>query len=725
MPFDVNDDELNTIYERTLKQFNGNKNDPKFRDTFISLVQEYDAYKKMQAMEEEEKAKKPSFIETLKQSDIPGAFKQGYKQSVTGLAFSDKMPEYQAPKNPIEGVAQGIGMVTGDLPWYAGGALLGIEGGPITMAGGAFGLAEGMRQYYKDQLEKGNIKNYDDFVQRLGDTINKTITGWNVGAMTSAVGSAAPKGLKTASEVGTMVGTQALQEGRMPTAQEFIDAGLLIGTLKAAGIPSKLARQSLERTGKLPEVIEKELPPELSQKIKENPQLIDRYEEVGTQLQALGSGAKDFATYNPFEDITNLKKEPLKTKSVQDIPLPELSDAQLSLLKKANQNAAIPENLFEGVNKEAFAWASPEKHVEIKARDLGLPEQSVREVKDSVKLIQDNEKLQDIITEADIADVARRQKDLINIPTEPTFGESVKKQFLGGMDAIVAKETKAGKELVDSLKKVSQESERLAGDPIGNIEKVRTEYKLSTKPDEWNHIKNILEGKEKPKDERYAKVAEEVKKEFNRVADAAEKSGITIRNAATDFWEIKKKDGFYTLYDEIGKEIDVFKYKKDAEQALKEYRNRAWQRRENYFPREVDLDKLKQRQKDAILYLANNIMQAEKKKGNLIRKEEALALAQQRINIFMKRNAERRYEHLQYSRSIELPEWAYKNNNYEILVNYLQNAWKRLHEAKNFGAKDEKLKQLIDRIAEEGGDAAMAQRMLDYHFGRKDMNNLQ
>jgi hypothetical protein len=160
-------------------------------------------------------------------------------------------------------IAGSIGALAGDIPAMVGGALIGGGGGPITATAGAFALPAGMRKVITDAYEKGEATNWTEFWERASGAIIETAKGYITGAATGAVGKAAgmlpiasptAKAAATVSgEVATMVTVGKALEGEVPTADDFIDAAIVVGGVKGAVKTAKKMREVYSKAGVKPD----------------------------------------------------------------------------------------------------------------------------------------------------------------------------------------------------------------------------------------------------------------------------------------------------------------------------------------------------------------------------------------------------------------------------------------------------------------------------------------
>jgi len=201
------------------------------------------------------------------------AFQAGIQASSGGLAARGELPDIKLPDDPSfsERIAAGVGHITGDAPAMVGGALAGFAGGPVTSMAGAFAMPAGIRKVLMDSYTKGSIDSPQEFMSRLRGTMTETGKGWLIGASTGAAGAGASRAAKLlfganstvvagsakiGAEVSTMVTASAALDGRAPTKEEFIDAAVLLGGVKAsmsiAGGIRNTMQQTFVRTGKQP-----------------------------------------------------------------------------------------------------------------------------------------------------------------------------------------------------------------------------------------------------------------------------------------------------------------------------------------------------------------------------------------------------------------------------------------------------------------------------------------
>lgn len=126
-----------------------------------------------------------------------------------------------------------------------------------------------------------------------------------------------------------------------------------------------------------------------------------------------------------------------------------------------------------------------------------------------------------------------------------------------------------------------------------------------------------------------------------------------------------------------------------------------FKRRENYFPRQYDIDGLtKGKRRDKALQHLVDTGQARN-----------LAEAEKALDDFIMKNAERRSGNLENARLLDLPD--YERDPLISLPLYTRSVAKRFTELDHYGPKDQVIADLIARITAQGGDYKEAQRIFD------------
>jgi hypothetical protein len=184
------------------------------------------------------------------------SFQKGWKSGVTGL-LSGGIPESAAQDESfIEHMGSLLGETLSDVPGMLVSGVAGeAVGGPIGAAAGAFAGPTLLKQSlaeYRDYASKGNDITFGEFLDRAGRVGTQTGKSAAIGAATGAVSKLLPviknipgmdKLLSTkygtpiatgALELGTMTGSKAALEGRLPDKQEVVDNALGLMGFKLA-----------------------------------------------------------------------------------------------------------------------------------------------------------------------------------------------------------------------------------------------------------------------------------------------------------------------------------------------------------------------------------------------------------------------------------------------------------------------------------------------------------
>jgi len=198
---------------------------------------------------------RPSFIDALN---------KGFGASVTGLQIRQTLPEQLDGEEATRAnrIAYQLAQITGDIPYMIGGFAAGatmasaITGpaapvaAPMIGAGMSFAVPEALRQAYIDSIQKGEITNLSDYLDRMSAMTIAGAKGFVTGAVSRGAGMVAAKAMpatvptivsttaELGTEIATMVTVSKFLEGEMPHVQDFEDAALLIGGMKFAGYAS-------------------------------------------------------------------------------------------------------------------------------------------------------------------------------------------------------------------------------------------------------------------------------------------------------------------------------------------------------------------------------------------------------------------------------------------------------------------------------------------------------
>ena len=236
-----------------------------------------------------------------KNLDVVDAIKLGWQQSVTGMLSRGELPteltEEQAKTlNFFERAVMGASSIISDIPVYFAGSKAGAAGagaigaavgtvapGIGTAIGGATGAAVGgtigafgfhaaARQALVDMYSKGEVASWDELLDRIGSASKEFAKGAAIGLATAGaakVGAVAKNAMmgstmaraQTAagnvvnitartmpigSEILGLTTASSLVEGRVPTAQDFIDSGVLIAGMRGMSFVSDFGKNKLK-----------------------------------------------------------------------------------------------------------------------------------------------------------------------------------------------------------------------------------------------------------------------------------------------------------------------------------------------------------------------------------------------------------------------------------------------------------------------------------------------
>lgn len=213
---------------------------------------------------------------------IIAAFKEGLQSSATGMIERELQSLSGEEREQIENedkdfwdkVSYEAGMMTGDFPFMlAGGTIgtaLGASGGPAgAFAGGAVGtlalpgmLKQSFREYRQFQ-EKGGDLTFGEFLQQSANVasagLNEGMMGLALGTVktsmnvlkevpllktlfdTKYIGPISKGALTIGGEVGVATGIPAIQEGRLPTAEDIARATVLFSGGRLTEIPYQVS----------------------------------------------------------------------------------------------------------------------------------------------------------------------------------------------------------------------------------------------------------------------------------------------------------------------------------------------------------------------------------------------------------------------------------------------------------------------------------------------------
>ena len=295
------------------------------------------------------------------------------------------------------------------------------------------------------------------------------------------------------------------------------------------------------------------------------------------------------------------------------------------------------------------------------------------------------------------------------------FARNIEKRVITSSGRVLSRETKAGAEMTSTIQDTYMEGERLGGKWVADYKKNVS----GLSKEEKQNLVAVLEGEAKPVNSKVANAAsverENLNRPVQRLMDVPEDQRLTVSHPNIRKWSIQGERGAWELLDENGDAVLRSTKKKEVEQTLRSYLNTPFTPRENYFPRMVKREVLESKMDEAVDHLikTGQVEKVDKITKQALDKATQREIARSKINIFIRRNSERRYGNLQIARELDLPKWAYETNPDVVLPMYYEKAGMRITQAERWGKKDQYLYNAKDRIIEEGGDGEFAQRVLD------------
>lgn len=247
---------------------------------------------------------------------------------------------------------------------------------------------------------------------------------------------------------------------------------------------------------------------------------------------------------------------------------------------------------------------------------------------------------------------------------------STLRKFVTGGEKILRESGPSGKKMAKIMDVQRTKEDLLTGRYTVRINKALAGLSKEERFD----VTKVLEGG-KPMNEKVATAATELRTWLDEVATRAEKDKFSMRVPAHSV----------TTKTPLG---DVKKVSYSV----------PFKKRENYYPRQYDLDSAK-KQKQAV--------------GHLVKTGQARNLAEaEKILQELIEGGQRRAGNLENPRKFDLP--GYEKDPLKALPRYAQSVAKRFTEADHFGKDDGKIAHLIKKITNEGGDYKEAQRIFDF-----------
>lgn len=266
----------------------------------------------------------------------------------------------------LERAIETMGTLVGDIPVgglsAAGGAL--VSGGNLMAAGFAGGfVTEGMRQTYIEALQRGQVETPEEWWEIF---IEKGIGEATKAGIVTGVGLAAPgivgklggqsALLKYGTQYGVFAGLGPALEGRLPTKDELINVGLVMGGLGGAGLAAKKGTDMImKRVGSsnksTQDVLEEvaKNPDMLEDALSSNMQEFRRSVSDGDKLEAAFEGAK------PMKKKAD-PEEQARQERLDELNEPLISDNEAiasiaETISPSKKSSAILGNIVDAKNR--------------------------------------------------------------------------------------------------------------------------------------------------------------------------------------------------------------------------------------------------------------------------------------------------------------------------------------------------------------------------------------
>jgi hypothetical protein len=257
---------------------------------------------------------------------LMNAIKAGLESSASGLILRGKAPDVVLGKDAswYERAASIVAGTVADLPEMALGGLVGSAAGPVGSAAGAFAVPQAIRESLMQAYSQGGVHSWEDAWSVLKSGLTGGAEGALIGAATGGAGKIA-EGLgagmlvKGGAEVTAMVAAGDALQGRMPTAQDFLDAAIVIGGMHVAGGMAGKLRNIYAKTGVEPSqvVLDAARNPALKTELQTSEDLPSIYQPIAAEENAKAAvpdpqdrgTAVQFAQ-SPFARVAQAKGEP-------------------------------------------------------------------------------------------------------------------------------------------------------------------------------------------------------------------------------------------------------------------------------------------------------------------------------------------------------------------------------------------------------------------------------
>lgn len=304
-------------------------------------------------------------IQSIDRPDLPvktssgsmAAASSGLEQSVPGLIARGEEPEIFQPRGFKEKVIQAGAMFGADIVPFTLGSMI------FRSPAGGMGLTEAMRsglmRYYEKKAIEGEsnigLKDYVEIVTKgLHDGIIAAASG-QAGAF---AGKVAPTAMKIPAIVGTMTATSSVFHNEVPTMDDFLINGMLLGGAHLGHVFAGLLRNLYRRTGVRPKDLNIENNQEGLRKIFGDEELIKNMED----LEVLKQSKKGFVfeeelieSLETLKDFTKGEKATVRraNESVRKV-IEQVRGLELPIMEEGMFPAELERLQKGGVTPEAI-----------------------------------------------------------------------------------------------------------------------------------------------------------------------------------------------------------------------------------------------------------------------------------------------------------------------------------------------------------------------------------
>jgi hypothetical protein len=256
--------------------------------------------------------------------------KRGWENSLVGMKYREKLPSPESQdgwaSEWYKHVPAGVVAGTLDFGYYMGAFALGTAvtgGNPIAGGAASFAIPAGLRKSYIDKLEKGEIKDAQDFAYRIGGALKASADEGLIGATMVASGGLVGPVLKAPTELVAMTVASSILHQEMPTLEDFASNAAIITGLHYTN-PVGAAQYGINkaqkirgsRTERLQGNIEKNLrhlyeeqgihPKKVMQDMQEDPSIL--FDLMARKKKIPRAYREPIKELRP-EDVTNLKND--------------------------------------------------------------------------------------------------------------------------------------------------------------------------------------------------------------------------------------------------------------------------------------------------------------------------------------------------------------------------------------------------------------------------------